>query len=80
MNIKQLLHHRTAYKILCAVLIIALVLGMGNMGTSLHTLEPVNPPPNNDEQVLELLTLGENTQEQATSIRLQRQEKLITIR
>ena len=64
MNIKQLLHHRTAYKILCAVLIIALVLGMGNIGTSLHTLEPVNPPPNNDEQVLELLTLGENAQEQ----------------
>lgn len=64
MNIKRFLHHRTAYKVLCVGLIIAIVLGMGNMGTSLHTLEPVNPPPNNDEQVLELLTLGENAQEQ----------------
>ncbi len=64
MNIKQFLHHRTAYKVLCVGLIIALVLGMGNMGKSLHTLEPVNPPPGNDEQVLELLTLGENAQEQ----------------
>jgi len=64
MNIKQLLHHRTAYKILCAVLIIALVLGMGNMWTGLQRIEPKTPPPGSDSQVLELLALGENAQEQ----------------
>jgi len=61
MDIKKYIHSQIARKILCVILIAAIGLGMGIPGHNLHSVAPQTPPPGSDEQILEMLSLGDNS-------------------